>query len=85
MSHCQFDYYHLLPHKPGILLPEATFTKSCRRWGASFTTKSRVRKRCDVCQRIAAYEQQQKSSARNRARRAANWASGDQPAASTLT
>jgi len=50
---------------------DETITKSCRRCGATFTTKSRIRKRCDACQEVVAYEKQQKANARLKARRAA--------------
>jgi hypothetical protein len=71
MSHCEFHYSYLLPQKPGILPFDETITKSCRRCGATFTTKSRIRKRCDACQEVVAYEKQQKANARLKARRAA--------------
>lgn len=71
MSHCEFHYSYLLPQKPGILPFDETITKSCRRCGAIFTTKSRIRKRCDACQEVVAYEKQQKANARLKARRAA--------------
>ena len=71
MSHCEFHYSYLLPQKPGILPFDETITKACRRCGATFTTKSRIRKRCDACQEVVAYEKQQKANARLKARRAA--------------
>ena len=71
MKQCDFTYSYLLPKKLPILLYEETLTKSCRRCGAIYTTKSRIRKRCDACQVIAAYERQQKANAHVKARRAA--------------
>lgn len=71
MSHCYFHYSHLLPRKPGILPLDSEVTKQCRRCGVIFTTKSRIRKRCDTCQEIADREHQIKANARLKARRAA--------------
>jgi len=71
MSQCDFHYSHLLPHKPGILPLDETIVKQCRRCGATFTTKSRIRKRCDACQEIVSVEKQKKANARLKARRAA--------------
>lgn len=71
MSQCDFHYSHLLPHKPGILPLDETLTKQCRRCGATFVTKSRIRKRCDACQAVVTIEKQKKANARLKARRAA--------------
>ncbi|HWB98291.1 MAG TPA: hypothetical protein VG672_16375 [Bryobacteraceae bacterium] len=71
MSQCDFHYSHLLPHKPGILPLDETLSRQCRRCGAVFTTKSRTRKRCDVCQALVATEKQKKANERLKARRAA--------------
>ena len=71
MNQCDFHYSHLLPHKPGILPLDETLSKQCRRCGATFTTKSRTRKRCDPCQAIVATEKQKKANERLKARRAA--------------
>ena len=61
----------LLPKKPGILPLEETMTKQCRRCGAAFITRSRIRKRCDVCQTLVSAEKQKKANERLKARRAA--------------
>ena len=71
MSHCDFHYSHLLPKKPGILPLEETMTKQCRRCGAQFVTKSRIRKRCDTCQTLVSAEKQKKANERLKLRRAA--------------
>lgn len=71
MNHCDFHYSHLLPKKPGILPLEETMTKKCRRCGAEFVTRSRIRKRCDVCQSVVSAEKQKKANERLKARRAA--------------
>ena len=71
MNHCDFHYSHLLPKKPGILPLEETMTKQCRRCGAEFITRSRIRKRCDACQTIVSAEKQKKANERLKARRAA--------------
>jgi hypothetical protein len=71
MNHCDFHYSHLLPKKPGILPLEETMTKQCRRCGAEFVTRSRIRKRCDACQNIVSAEKQKKANERLKARRAA--------------
>jgi len=71
MNHCDFHYSHLLPKKPGILPLEETMTKKCRRCGAEFITRSRIRKRCDSCQSIVSAEKQKKANERLKARRAA--------------
>jgi len=74
MRPCDFTYSYLLPKKQPIFLCEETLTRSCRRCGAIYTSKSRARKRCDACRVIAACEQQQKANARLKARRAAKQA-----------
>ena len=71
MNHCDFHYSHLLPKKPGILPLEETMTKQCRRCGAEFVTRSRIRKRCDACQTVVSAEKQKKANERLKARRAA--------------
>ena len=71
MNHCDFHYSHLLPKKPGILPLEETMTKKCRRCGAEFVTRSRIRKRCDACQSVVSAEKQKKANERLKARRAA--------------
>ena len=71
MNHCDFHYSHLLPKKPGILPLEETMTKKCRRCGAEFVTRFRIRKRCDVCQTVVSAEKQKKANERLKARRAA--------------
>lgn len=71
MNHCDFHYSHLLPKKPGILPLEETMTKKCRRCGAEFITRSRIRKRCDACQVVVSAEKQKKANERLKARRAA--------------
>jgi hypothetical protein len=71
MNHCDFHYSHLLPKKPGILPLEETMTKKCRRCGAEFVTRSRIRKRCDTCQSQVSAEKQKKANERLKARRAA--------------
>jgi hypothetical protein len=71
MKQWDFTYSHLLPKKQPILLYEETLTKSCRRCGAIYTTKARMRKRCDACRVIAACERQQRANARLKAWRAA--------------
>src|SRR6202521_640367 len=71
MTHCDFHYSHLLPKKPGILPLEETMTKQCRRCSAEFVTRSRIRKRCDVCQAVVSAEKQKKANERLKARRAA--------------
>ena len=71
MNHCDFHYSHLLPKKPGILPLEETMTKQCRRCGAPFITRSRIRKRCDTCQSVVSAEKQKKANERLKARRAA--------------
>ena len=71
MNHCDFHYSHLLPKKPGILPLEETMTKNCRRCGAEFITRSRIRKRCDACQSMVSAEKQKKANERLKARRAA--------------
>ena len=71
MTHCDFHYSHLLPKKPGILPLEEIMTKQCRRCGAEFVTRSRIRKRCDVCQTVVSAEKQKKANERLKARRAA--------------
>jgi hypothetical protein len=72
MKQRDFTYSHLLPEKRSILLYDETLTKSCRRCGAIYATKSRMRKRCDACRVIVACEMQQRANARLKARRAAN-------------
>jgi|SRR5579872_380324 len=71
VNHCDFHYSHLLPKKPGILPLEETMTKQCRRCGAEFVTRSRIRKRCDACQSVVSAEKQKKANERLKARRAA--------------
>ena len=71
MTHCDFHYSHLLPKKPGILPLEEKLTKQCRRCGAEFVTRSRIRKRCDDCQAVVSAEKQKKANERLKARRAA--------------
>ena len=71
MNHGDFHNSHVLPKKPGIPLLEETMTKQCRRCGAEFVTRSRIRKRCDACQTIVFAEKQKKANERLRARRAA--------------
>src|SRR5215510_7198575 len=71
MNHCDFHYSHLLPKKPGILPLEETMKKQCRRCGAEFITRSRIRKRCDACQSVVSAEKQKKANERLKARRAA--------------
>ncbi|HXA50843.1 MAG TPA: hypothetical protein VNV86_11085 [Candidatus Acidoferrum sp.] len=71
MNHCDFHYSHLLPKKPGILPLEETMSKKCRRCGAEFVTRSRIRKRCDSCQTVVSAEKQKKANERLKARRAA--------------
>jgi hypothetical protein len=71
MNHCDFHYSHLLPKKPGILPLEETMKKQCRRCGAEFVTRSRIRKRCDACQTVVSAEKQKKANERLKARRAA--------------
>jgi hypothetical protein len=71
VNHCDFHYSHLLPKKPGILPLEETMTKQCRRCGAEFVTRSRIRKRCDACQTVVSAEKQKKANERLKARRAA--------------
>ena len=66
-----FTYSHLLPKKQPILLYEEALTKSCQRCGAIYTTRSRIRKRCDACRVIVAREMQHRANARMKARRAA--------------
>jgi hypothetical protein len=46
-------------------------TKKCRRCGAEFITRSRIRKRCDGCQAVVSAEKQKKANERLKARRAA--------------
>jgi hypothetical protein len=46
-------------------------TKQCRRCGAEFVTRSRIRKRCDACQTVVSAEKQKKANERLKARRAA--------------
>ena len=67
-----FTYDHLLTKRPAVVVNEDTLTKSCRRCGAIYTTKSRIRKHCDACRAVAADEKQQRSNARLKARRAAD-------------
>ena len=69
MNHCDFHYSHLLPKKPGILPLEETMKKQCRRCGAEFVTRSRIRKRCDACQTVVSAEKQKKANERLKARR----------------
>jgi hypothetical protein len=71
VNQCDFHYSHLLPKKPGILPLEETMTKQCRRCGAAFITRSRIRKRCDTCQTVVSAEKQKKANERLKARRAA--------------
>jgi hypothetical protein len=71
MNHCNFHYSYLLPRKPGIPPLQETMTKQCRRCGAEFVTRSRVRKRCEPCQTVVSVERQKKANERSRARRAA--------------
>jgi hypothetical protein len=71
MNHCDFHYSYLLPMKPGILPLEETMTKQCRRCGAEFVTRSRIRKRCEACQTVVSGEQQKRANERLRVRRAA--------------
>jgi hypothetical protein len=70
MSPCDSYYSHLLAKKAGILPLEETMTKQCRRCGAEFVTRSRIRKR-DACQTIVYAEKQKKANERLKARRAA--------------
>ena len=71
MNQCDFHYSHLLTKKPGILPLDETLTKQCRRCGATFVTKSRIRKRCDPCQQIVSLLKQKQANERLKARRAA--------------
>ena len=71
MTPCDSYYSHLLPKKVGILPLEETMTKQCRRCGAEFGTRSRIRKRCDACQTIVHAEKKKKANERLKARRAA--------------
>jgi hypothetical protein len=71
MKQRDFTYSDLRPKKQPIFLCEDTRTKYCRRCGATYTTKSRVQKRCDACRAAAAYEKQQRVGARLKARQAA--------------
>jgi hypothetical protein len=72
VTQCNFTYSHLLPEKRPIVLWDEPQVKSCRRCGAIYTTKSRIRKRCDACRVIVAKEKQQKADDRLKARRAAS-------------
>jgi hypothetical protein len=71
MNQCDFHYSHLLPKKPGILPLDENLVRQCRRCGTTFTTKSRIRKRCDACQQVVAVQKQKEANERLRARRAA--------------
>lgn len=71
MNHCDFDYSHLLPKKPGISPLDETMTKQCRRCGAAFVTRARIQKRCDACQTVVRAEKHKKANERLKARRAA--------------
>jgi hypothetical protein len=71
MNHCDFHYSYLLPMKLGILPLTETMTKQCRRCGAEFVTRSRIRKRCEACQTVVSGEKQKKANERLRVRRAA--------------
>ena len=62
----------LLTKRPAVVLNEDMLTKSCRRCGTIFATKSRIRKLCDPCRAVAAGEKQRRSNARLKARRAAS-------------
>ena len=42
-------------------------TKKCRRCGAEFITRSRIRKRCDTCQTVVSAEKQKKANERLKA------------------
>lgn len=67
-----FHYGHLLPRKPGILpLDGPEQTKQCRRCGAEFVTRSRIRKRCDACQEVVSAKRQKEANERLQARRKA--------------
>jgi len=73
MKHCDcdFHYSHLLFKKPGIFPLDETLTKQCRRCGAAFVTRSRIRKRCNACQTLVSADRQKKANERLKARRAA--------------
>lgn len=57
--------------KPGVTPAEEILLKECRKCGASFTTKCRIRKRCDNCQTIVAAEKQKKANERVKQKRIA--------------
>ena len=71
MIGCDFTYSYLMPRKQPILLLDETRTKSCRRCGVTYTTTSRIRKRCDACQTVVSAEKQKKANERLKLRRAA--------------
>jgi hypothetical protein len=70
MNQCDFNYSHLLPMKRGILPLDETMTKQCRRCGADFVTRSRIRKRCEACRKVVYGENQKKANERLKALRA---------------
>jgi len=71
MRSADFHYSHLMPRKPGVMPLDTERTKSCRRCGAEFVTRSAAKKRCDACQAIVDVNTQKKANERLRARRAA--------------
>jgi len=71
MNHCDFPLFTFIAQETGHSPLEETMTKQCRRCGAPFVTRSRIRKRCDACQTIVSAEKQKKANERLKARRAA--------------
>ena len=55
----------------GVVLYEAPVTKPCPRCGVSFTTTSRIQKRCNICRKIVEIEQWQRALLRRAERRQA--------------
>lgn len=65
----EFSYSHLLAPSRPIGPGNELLTKACRRCGATFTTASRVKKRCDECQAVVDRGRVVKSNERRNKRR----------------
>ena len=73
----EISYAHLLPGKPPVQIPpDQEMVKNCRRCGAVFVTRSRVKKRCDVCQAAANLKNQSRANEKAKAARAKRRATG---------
>ena len=63
------DFRYSLPPKPAIDFWEDERTKACLRCGVSFTTTSRIQKRCKACAKIVAHQQRVDAARRAKQRK----------------